>query len=64
MTGRLSKNVNLYEAIAWVAQTPPAFHFGWIDSNRYIAVLSIYALVKGCMASHHGKRAEKAAEGA
>jgi hypothetical protein len=49
----------IIEAVFWIVQLAPAFYFGYIYSNIYISLLSVYALVKGCIAANHGKQARK-----
>lgn len=53
------RNDHAIEAYFWIAQSVPAWYFGWIDKPRYISFLSIYALVKACWAAHHSKKGRK-----
>lgn len=53
---RVRQNDNFLEAVFWGVQLIPAEIFGYIFSIRYLSYLSVYALIKACMATHHGKK--------
>ena len=42
----------------WIAMIPAAFFTGWIDSVRFVAALSLWALVEGHWSAWEGAHGE------
>lgn len=52
------RRVNGWLTILWIAMIPVSIMTGWIDSVRYVAALSLWALVSGHWSAWQAARVE------
>lgn len=55
---RFLRRLNGWLTIFWIVMCVPSVAFGWVDSVRYVSVLSLWALVAGHWSTWQAARVE------